>query len=158
MHELTTQQKNLADLIAEKHAAAGGKVDGARVAIEDAIQASLQCAALVETARSEWGRKFPDIWRDVVGLSPLDAKRYISLHSTAKRCLDKRQLLLCGIIEQGEQGEQQERPPADPFAWCRWVPKIKDSFSSEKIGRMSYDQRAVARKTLEPLVEIYNAL
>ena len=156
--EITAPQSALADEIRAAHERASGQVNGAKVAIEDAINASLNCAALVETARAEWGGMFPDLWRELVGLSPLDAKRYISLHSTAQRCLDKRQLILTGIIEQPEQGEQEQRPPADPFAWCRWVPKIKDSFTKEQVERMTSDQKAVARRTLAPLVEIYEEL
>ena len=153
--EVAAQEKALAEEINAQHEAASGLVEGAKLAIEDATAASLRCAALVDVARSEWGRRFPDIWRDLVGLSPLEAKRYISLHSTAQRCLDKRQLLLAGIIEPGERDDQEAQPPPDPFAWCRWVPRIVDALPDEVIARMTYDQRAVACKTLEPAHKLW---
>ena len=110
---------------------------------------------MVDAARSEWGGKFPDIWRELVGLTPLDARLYISLHSTAHRCPDKRQLVLAGIIEQPEQEDQESRPPADPFAWCRWVPRIVEAMPDEVIERMTFDQKAVAAKTLEPAHKLW---
>ena len=153
--EFSQAERSLAEEIKTTHAAASGLVDGAKQAIEDAITASLRCAAMVDAARSEWGGKFPDIWRELVGLAPLDARRYISLHSTAQRCLDKRQLVLAGIIEQPEQEDQESRPPADPFAWCRWVPRIVEAMPDEVIERMTFDQKAVAAKTLEPAHKLW---
>ena len=148
----------LASEIQRAHNEAQIEVGQARDKVEQAIDASIRCAALVDAARSEWGGSFDEVWRDKVGLSPLEAKRYISLHSTALRCLDKRQLLLTGIIEQHEQEQQHEQRPADPFAWCKWIPRVRDALTDEEIGRMTDDQRAVAKVTLKPLVERYEKL
>jgi hypothetical protein len=149
--------KALADEILEAHANASTRVTKAKDDIARAVMASVGCAALVAAARDEWGREFPDTWRKLVGLPDDEARRYLQLNRTAHR-IDKRQLLLLGIIDPPEdQPEPQQREP-DPFAFCRLVPRITSSLTPELIRNMDDVQRAAVKRTLAPIVEIYNQI
>jgi len=148
--DFTQEERAVAKEIVTAHELACALVKRGKEAIGDAIDAAMKCAALVEAARCKYKSRFPDIWRELIGLSPMEQKRYISLHAMRDRPMDKRQLCLSGIVDTPEQEEQTQRPPPDPFAWCRWVPKIVEALPDEAIERMTYDQRAVACKTLEP--------
>lgn len=155
--ELTT---TLADDILAAHHAAEEKVAAAKDNVEDAIRAKVECAAIVEAARSEMGNAaFWDFWREKVKLAKEEAQRYIGLHHAAKhRLIDKAQLRLIGIIDSPDQQEPQQRRTPDPFAWCKLVPKIRTQIDDDWLQHADPVQRATAKKTLEPLVELYNRL
>ena len=158
----TTQSETLADPLASEiidaHNRAANLVENARDRIKDAIDSTFACAALVDAARAEWGTGFKSRWRDEVGLPDAEASRYLSIHHAASRRIDKRQLFLIGIIDPADDEPEHHQRTPDPFAWCRWVPKVREALGDEQIARMSQDQREVARKTLEPLVELYEKL
>ena len=146
----------LAEEIRRKHEAANKQVEQTREAVEQGLKSRLQCAALVETAKSTLGQnRFWEFWREQVQLSRDQAKRYLALKKVEGRGVDKRQMVLAGVLDKPEREEQHKARAVDQFAWCRLVGKIRKVLTDEVLDEMDLQQVAVAKSSLEPLARIY---
>jgi hypothetical protein len=154
----TTVISPLAAEILDLHRGAVAKVESAKGGISEAIEASRHCAALVDTARAEWGSQFKAIWRDQIQLPDETASRYLTLHKNSGRRIDKAQLLLLGIVEGSDDPPAHYARPTDPFAWSKHVAKIREGLNADSIEAMTPEQIEVTRATLKPLVELYQKL
>ena len=153
------QVAKLASAIADAHEWAKHKVENAKIEINDAVDATVRCAALVDTAKAEWGRSFGDHWRDEVDLPDEEAKRYLAIHHSAKRCIDKSQLLLIGIIDQPEEpSEPHQQQPTDPWAWVKAAAKVKSLLSLDDLDTMDRSALEVAQLNLNPIKAVIDEI
>lgn len=148
----TTPISPLAAEIIDRHKAAQEAVQEAKGRIDGALQASIECAEFVETAKAEWKGSFSRRWRDEVGLDVDVAKKYRTLHASKGRKVDKAQLLLLGVVERPTEQKEQFKRPKDPFGWAKYVAKAREEIDEDEIAKLTPEQKAVARDTVKPLL------
>jgi len=134
------------------------KVADARRGIDEAVDAIAACGALLESAKSTMPGRFHEWLTVQAQIHPEDAKKILSVYHDRDRQVNKRTLQQAGILELANDTEPQKARTQDPFAWCRWVAKVKKALPDDMVDLMNAEQREVARETLRPMVELYNKL
>lgn len=157
---------DLLTAIKDAHSKAEQTTIGARDQMQRAINNRILCASLVEKAQQMHKQ-------DLAGfLSQADingeqVKAYLSLHDAASKrpaLYDKRQLLLCGILETGvkqEKPKQPERKPASRgviSSTSSYIGKLNKSLDRRPVSEWASSEREQVKDVLEPLIELYNKL
>ena len=119
----------LLSAIKEAHGKAEETTVDARNNMQRAINNRILCAGLVEKAKQMHKQNLAGFLSEV-GITGTQVKAYLSLHDAASKrpaLHDKRQLLLCGILEAGDKPEQPKREPMPilppPRFAARWIPR-----------------------------------
>ncbi len=125
-----------------------------------------QCASIVEAAHANMGgARFLAWWNDH-NLPVGWGERYLRISRTSDRkaIADKGQLRLMGVIPDVEIGEHEEayrqscRASTNPLGWMSPFVKFKARFTNEVIESFDEVQCEIARREIEPLVQLYNKL
>lgn len=155
-------QVELKSAIADAHIKAEELTIGARANIDRAINNRIMCASLVEKAKQLHKQDIAGYLGDV--MSTAQIKAYLSLHDAARKRgahHDKRQLLLCGILEQGEPTNVDALPKPPPSMvsttsnFCGRFNKVLDRRPVEEWSQSERDQ---IKDVLKPVMDFYNNL
>ena len=152
--------------IVDAHRLAEHSTHTARGGMEKAITARIQCAALVEKAR--------EINKDINGLlsdtelTAQQVKAYLSLHDAAKKrpaMNDKRQLLLCGILETAEAphlcDDTTKRTPTPPTvisSASSFMGKLNKIISRRPVSEWEEAERRQVKDVIEPIKALWEQL
>ena len=151
----------LAHQIHNLHRSAEEKQSFASDGIQDLIDARLNVAALVETAKAAKGQHFRQWWEEN-NLPTAWAARYLTIAKTFKRSTlgDKNQMKLIGIIPEDPEPEQrqQQQRPENSLEWIKLAGRLSTTLTEERIGKMDKFQRRLAMDKLKPFLEIYKKL
>jgi len=163
MNTITTDIKSA---IIEAHQRAEESTHTARGSMEQAINERITCAALVEKAR--------EINKDINGflcdteLTAQKIKAYLSLHDAAKKrpaMNDKRQLLLCGILEtadvvdvEAETTRTQNPPPSVISSAGTFIGKFNKIISRRPLHEWSESEKEQVKDVIQPIKELWDQL
>jgi predicted transcriptional regulator len=150
----------LAHQIHTLHRSAEDKQAFATDGIQELIDARLNVAALVETAKAAKGQHFRQWWDDQQ-LPTAWAARYLTIAKTFKRSTlgDKNQMKLIGIIPQDEQEQRpQQQREENSLEWIKLAGRLSTTLTEERISKMDNFQRRLAMDKLEPFIAIYKKL
>ena len=155
-------QEVLHQAIGEAHARAEETTASARDHIDRAINSRIMCASLVEKAKQMHKQDLNGYLADIM---PSDkVKAYISLHdASTKRGAhhDKRQLLLCGILEQGEPTniEVTPKPPPSVISTASsFIGRLNKVIKRRPAEDWQQGEREQVKDVLQPVVDFYNSL
>ena len=155
-------QEVLHHAIGEAHARAEETTINARDCIDQAISNRILCASLVEKAKQMHKQDLNGYLADIM---PSDkVKAYISLHdASSKRGAhhDKRQLLLCGILEQGEPTSidvTPKPPPSVISTASTFIGKLNKVIERRPAEEWQQGEREQVKDVLQPVVDFYNSL
>ena len=166
MNTITTDIKSA---IIEAHQRAEESTHTARGSMEQAIHERITCAALVEKAR--------EINKDINGflcdteLTAQKIKAYLSLHDAAKKrpaMNDKRQLLLCGILETAEitppthcddkKNTPTPPPPSVISSAGTFIGKFNKIISRRPLQEWSESEKEQVKDVITPIKELWDQL
>lgn len=163
MNNITTDIKRE---IISAHSRAELSTHTARGGMEQAISDRIVCAALVEKAR--------EINKDIYGLlsdtdiTAQQVKSYLSLHDAAKKrpaMNDKRQLLLCGILEtadvvdvDAERQQAKTPPPSVISSATNFIGKFNKIISRRPVNEWSEDEQQQVKDVIEPIKHLWDQL
>jgi len=150
----------LAVLIADKHQEAETKAHETAERIRETIEARLEVAALVDTAKAEHGKRLKDWWsRNLPPTLSMDAGRqYMRLHRIADReAPDKRQLMLAGILGAPVGRGEQQRQEADPMAWATLIQRLTRELEKQHPKNWPNGYKIGLRRPLAALADKINA-
>ena len=155
-------QVELKSAIADAHVAAEMTTINARENIDRAINKRIICASLVEKAKQLHKQDIAGYLGDLMTSTQIRA--YLSLHDAAgKRGAhhDKRQLLLCGILEQGEPTNVDSLPKPPPSmvstasSFCGRFNKVLER---RPVDEWSQSERDQIKDVLKPVMDFCNNL
>jgi len=162
MNTITTDIKRA---IINAHRSAEYSTHTARGGMERAINDRIKCAALVEKAKA--------INKDINGLlsdtelTAQQIKAYLSLHDAAKKrpaMNDKRQLLLCGILETAEmpaentdQAKSTPKPTVISSA-SSFMGKFNKIISRRPVSEWGEAEKQQIKDVIEPIKELWEQL
>ena len=153
----------LLSAIKEAHGRAEETTVGARDHMQRAINNRILCAGLVEKAKQMHKQDLAGFLSQA-GITGEQVKAYLSLHDAASKrpaLHDKRQLLLCGILETGEKQEQPERKPIAPSVISTassFIGRLNKALDRRPADEWASSEREQVKDVLKPLIELYNKL
>jgi hypothetical protein len=153
----------LLSAIKEAHSRAEETTVGARDQMQRAINNRILCAGLVEKAKQMHKQDLAGFLSDA-GISGAQVKAYLSLHDAASKrpaLHDKRQLLLCGILETGEKPEQPKKiamPPSVISTASSFIGKLNKTVDRRPVEDWASSEREQVKDVLKPLIELYEKL
>lgn len=149
--------------VKEAHARAEESTAGARNKMQSAINNRIMCASLVEKAKQIHKRDLNEFLADA-GISSEQVKAYLSLHDAASKrpaLHDKRQLVLCGILETADKPEQPMKsamPASVISVSSSYIGKLNKTLDRRPVTEWSDDEREQVKDVLKPMLELYNKL
>ena len=152
----------LKDAIVQAHERAEHTTADARHHMDTAINNRIMCASLIEKAR-EMHKQDLLTWLADTPISGKMVKAYLSLHDASKKRAaihDKRQLLLCGILE-----AQDEQPrivstvkPSVINTASTFIGRFNKVVGQRPVTEWDQSEREQVKDVLAPVVEFYNSL
>ena len=98
------------------------------------------------------------------GITGKQVKAYLSLHDAASKrpaLHDKRQLLLCGILETAERPEPIKKAPMPASVISTassFIGKLNKTVDRRPVEEWDGSEREQVKDVLKPLIELYNKL
>ena len=161
--EKTSIDKALLSAIKEAHARAEESTVDARGHMDRAINNRIMCASLVEKAKQMHRQDISGYLADV--MTGQQIKAYLSLNDAARKrpaLHDKRQLLLCGILETADKPEQEEprnvTPPSVISTASSFIGRFNRIVDKRPVEEWQQSEREQVKDVLKPLYELYNTL
>lgn len=157
-NEIYTQ---IVDSIEQAHEKAEVSTKQARDAMMNAIDDRVLCAALVEKGSEIHKRELILALSNV--MTAHQVKAYLSLHDAASKreaMYDKRQLLLCGILESGEPPKRsgiKARPDLITYT-RRYIGNIQKQMSQIPLEDWTDNEKEQAKEMMKPVMDFYNKL
>jgi hypothetical protein len=155
-------QEQLKTAIADSHAAAESSTVNARDKMQDAINKRVMCASLVEKAQQMHKQDLAGYLSGT--LTGPQIKAYLSLHDASQKrgaLHDKRQLLLCGILEQGEPTNLHAAPKPPPSiisSASTFTGRFNKVLERRPVDEWQPSEREQVKDVLQPIVDFYNNL
>jgi len=153
----------LLSAIKEAHGKAEETTVDARNNMQRAINNRILCAGLVEKAKQMHKQNLAGFLSEV-GITGTQVKAYLSLHDAASKrpaLHDKRQLLLCGILEAGDKPEQLKREPMPASVISTassFIGKFNKTLDRRPVDEWASSEREQVKDVLKPLIELYEKL
>ena len=155
-------QTALKSAIFDAHEKAERTTIDARGRIDQAINNRVMCASLVEKAKQLHKQDIAGYLGDVMSTEQI--KAYLSLHDASQKRgphHDKRQLLLCGILEQGEPtniNSSPKPPPSMVSTASNFCGRFNKVLERRPIEDWNDGEREQIKDVLRPVIEFYNNL
>ena len=155
-------QQELKTAIRQAHAKAEATTASAKHTINQAINSRVMCASLVEKAKQMHKQDLNGYLGDI--MSGPQVKAYLSLHDAASKrgaLQDKRQLLLCGILEQSEPTNLHAAPKPPPSvisSASTFTGRLNNILDRRPVDEWQQSERDQVKDVLQPVVDFYNSL
>ena len=148
--------------ISKAHIKAEYSTHEARTHMKRAITDRVICASLVEKAK-QMHKQDLLTWLADTGITGQQVKAYLSLHDAAQKrpaLNDKRQLLLCGILETAESQPRNVSPvpPSVINTASSFIGKFNKVVTKRPVEDWGDSERQQVKDVLAPIIEFYNSL
>ena len=156
-------QDTLLLAIKDAHVAAEQTTTFARDNMQTAITRRIMCASLVEKAKQMHKQDLAGYLSDA-DITGEQVKAYLSLHDAASKrpaLYDKRQLLICGILEAAERPDQPKREPMKQSVISTassFIGRFNKTLDRRPLEEWETTEREQVKDVLKPVIEFYNSL